>query len=321
MYRMISRILFAAALCCCFCGSATAWPDRTVHLILPVPAGSASDFTARLFAERLSVRWAQPVIVENRPGADGIIGVASFVNAHDDHTLLFAISAVATVHAVQNERLPSDPMEDLVPIAAASEIVLAIAASEKSGIHSVEELVRAARSAPGKLNWASSPGLPPLVFGAFVKGSGLEMTSIFYRDLAPALRDLGEGSLDIYVHALSVLLPQAQAGRARIIAIASRERAAAMADAPSVTELGFSELSMEGLCGFFGPRGMPVAVRERVARDVFAIANEPGVQERLAPIGQAARPGTTAEFAAFLADSRQRLTVVARTAGFPTVHN
>src|SRR4051794_1151819 len=226
MYPMISSLVLALAVCCSFSGSANAWPDRAVHLILPVPAGSASDFTARLFAERLSARWAQPVIVENRPGADGTIGVASFVNAHDDHTLLFAISAVATVHAVQNEKLPYDPIEDLVPIAPASEIVLAIAVSEKSGIHSLQDLVRSAREAPGKLNWGSSPGLPPLVFGAFIKGSGLEMTSIFYRDLAPALRDLGEGSLDIYLHALSVLIPQAQAGRARLLAVTGQQRAA-----------------------------------------------------------------------------------------------
>jgi len=317
---MISNLLFVSTVWCSFCGSANAWPDRAVHLILPVPAGSASDFTARLFAERLSARWAQPVVVENRPGADGIIGVASFVNVHDDHTLLFAISAVATVHAIQNEKLPYDPIEDLVPIAAVSEIVLAIAASEKSGIHSLEDLVRSARAAPGKLNWASSPGLPPLIFGAFLKGFGLEMTSIFYRDLAPAVQDLGEGRLDVYVHALSVLIPQAQAGRARLLAVASQQRTAAMPDVPSVTELGFPELSMEGLCGFFGSRGMAVAIRERVAADVTAIANEPGLQERLAVIGQAARPGTTAEFAAFLADNRERLMVAARAAGVPTVH-
>src|SRR5437868_3508828 len=122
MYRMISSVGLAAAVWCSLCGSADAWPDRAVHLILPVPAGSAADFTARLFAQRLSVRWAQPVVVENRPGADGTIGVASFVNLHDDHTLLFAISAVVTVHAVQNQNLPYDPIKDLVPIAPVSEI-------------------------------------------------------------------------------------------------------------------------------------------------------------------------------------------------------
>lgn len=320
MYRVLSNFIVAVAIAWSFCGSANAWPDRAVRLILPVPAGSASDFTARLFAERLSVRWAQPVIIENRPGADGIIGVSSFVNMHDDHALLFAISAVATVHAVQGEKLPYDPIEDLVPIASASEIVLAIAASDKSSIRSLEDMVSSARAAPGKLNWASSPGLPPFIFGAFIKGSGLDMTSIFYRDLAPALQDLGEGRLDVYVHALSVLIPQAQAGRARLLAVASRQRAAATPDVPSVTELGFSELSMEGLCGFFGQRGMATAIRERVAADVMAVASEPAVQERLAVIGQTARPGTIADFAGFLADSRKRLTVLGRTAAIPTPH-
>src|SRR3954464_1943421 len=318
MHQMISALLLAAAASCSLCGSADAWPDRAVHLILPVPAGSAADFTARLFAERLARRWAQPVVVENRPGADGIIGVASFVNLHDDHTLLFAISAVATVHAVQNETLPYDPIEDLVPIAPVSEIVLAIAASEKSGIRSLEDLVRSARAARGKLNWASAPGLPPLIFGAFIKGLGLEMASIFYRDLAPAIQDLAEGRLDIYVHALSVLMPQAESGRVRILAVASQQRAAAMPGVPSVIELGFPDLSMQGLCGFFGSRGMAAAIRERVAEDVMVIANEPDIQERLAVIGQAARPGTTAEFAAFLADNRKRLMVFATTGGRAT---
>jgi tripartite-type tricarboxylate transporter receptor subunit TctC len=320
MYRMISSVLLATAVCGAFCGSAAAWPDRAVRLILPVPVGSAADFTARLFAERLSVRWAQPVVVDNRPGADGVIGVSSFVSSHDDHTLLFAISAVATVHVVQNEKLPYDPVEDLVPIAAASEIVLAIAASHKSAIHSLEDMVRLARGAPGKLNWASSPGLPPFVLGAFAKASGLEMESVYYRDLSPALQDLGEGRLDIFVHALSVLMPQAQAGRLRLLAVASRQRAAVMPNLPSVTELGFSELVMEGLCGFFGSREMPLAVRDRVAADVLAIANEPAVQERLAAIGQTVHPGTSAEFAAFLAANRERLMVLARASGIPILH-
>jgi tripartite-type tricarboxylate transporter receptor subunit TctC len=315
MCRVISSLLLFAAVWCSFAGPASAWPDRAVRLILPLPAGSAIDFTARLFAQRLSARWAQPVVVENRPGGDGTIGVASFVSQHDDHTLLFAISAVATVHAIQNENLPYDPIEDLVPVAAASEVVLAIAASGKSDIRSLEDLVRNARAAPGKLNWASSPGLPPLVFGAFAKGAGLELTPIFYRELAPAAQDLGEGRLDIYIASLSVLMPLAQSGRARILAVASRQRAPAMPDVPTVVELGFPQLAMEGVCGVFGSRGMAAAIRERVAADVTAVANEAEVRERLAAVGQAARPGTTADFSTFLADSRKQLVAIARTAG------
>jgi tripartite-type tricarboxylate transporter receptor subunit TctC len=319
MYQVFATFVMAVSLCLSVCSSATAWPDRTVRLILPVPAGSAADFTARLFAERLSALWAQPVIVENRPGADGVIGVSSFVNLHDDHALLFAISAVATVHAVQIEKLPYDPINDLVPISPASEIVLAIATSEKSSIHSLKDLIQSARAAPGKLNWASSPGLPPYVLGAFFKGSGLEITSIFYRDLAPALQDLGEGRLDLFVHALSVLIPQAQASRARLLAVASPQRAAATPEVPTVTELGMPELTMEGLSGFFGARGMAVATRERIAADVATIANDPAIQQRLAAIGQTAHPGTMAEFAGFLANNRERLIALGRTAGILTL--
>ena len=101
MYRAFAGFVVAVFLYLSVCSPATAWPDRTVRLILPVPTGSAADFTARLFAERLSVLWAQPVIVENRPGADGIIGVSTFINLHDDHALLFAISAVATLMQVK----------------------------------------------------------------------------------------------------------------------------------------------------------------------------------------------------------------------------
>src|SRR5436190_6639450 len=152
-----------------FTALAAEWPHRTVRLIAPLPAGSGSDFSARLFVERLSQRWGQPVIVENRPGADGVIGVSAFLSTDDDHTLLFAISAVVTTHPITHEKLPYDPVRDLVPIASTSDVILAIATTEKNSIRSLDDLVQTARARPGKLNWASSPGLPPFVVGGFFK--------------------------------------------------------------------------------------------------------------------------------------------------------
>jgi tripartite-type tricarboxylate transporter receptor subunit TctC len=125
--------------------------------------------------------------------------------------------------------------------------------------------------------------------------------------------------LDLFVHALSVLIPQAQANRARLLAVASPQRAAATPEIPSVTELGMPELTMEGLSGFFGARGMAVATRERIAADVATIVNDPAIQQRLAAIGQTAHPGTMAEFAGFLANTRERLIALGRTAGIPTL--
>ena len=295
---------------------AVEWPHRTVRVIAPVPAGSASDFTARLFAERLSHRWSQPVIVENRPGADGVIGVSAFLNTDDDHTLLYAISAVVTVHSITQSKLPYDPVRDLVPIASTSDIVLAIATSEKNSIRSLDDLVRTARAEPGKLNWASSPGLPPFVVGGFFKISKLDLAPISYRELSPALQDLGEGRIDVLVHALGVIIPLVQAGRARLIAVASEVRAPLAPDVPTVIEAGFPEVRMDGVVGFFGKRGMPDALRDLIADDVRAIATDADVRQRLASVGQAPRPGTSAEFAALLQQYRQRLTDLAKEIGF-----
>jgi tripartite-type tricarboxylate transporter receptor subunit TctC len=297
-------------------GVAADWPHRTVRLIAPVPAGSASDFSARLFAERLSQRWGQPVIVENRPGADGVIGVSAFLGSDDDHTLLYAISAVVTVLPITHEKLPYDPVGDLVPISPSSDVVLAIAATGKSSIRSLDGLVQTARAQPGKLNWASSPGLPPFVVGGFFKNLKMDLAFVSYRDLAPALQDLGEGRIDVFVHALSVIMPQVQSGRVRLLAVASDVRAPLAPDVPTVTEAGFPELRMDGFVGFFGRRGMPDALRDRIASEVRAVASDPGIRERLAGAGQAARPGTAAEFAVLLNEHRRRLEDLAKTIDF-----
>jgi len=285
-------------------------------LIAPVPAGGATDFTARLFAERLSQRWGQSVIVENRPGADGVIGVSAFLGTDDDHTLLYAISAVFTVHPITHQKLPYDPLRDLVPISPTSDVILAIAATEKKSMRSLDDLVQAARAQPGKLNWACSPGLPPFVVGGFFKNSKLDLAFITYRDLAPALQDIGEGRIDVFVHALGVIMPQVQAGRARLLAIASDVRAPLAPDVPTVTEAGFPELRMDGVGGFFGKRGMPDTLRDRIASDVHAVASELAIREKLAAVGQAAHPGTAAEFAAFLNENRRRLADLAKTIDF-----
>jgi tripartite-type tricarboxylate transporter receptor subunit TctC len=241
--------------------------------------------------------------------------VAAFLAADDDHTLLFANSAVATVHPV-TRKLPYDPVRDLVPISSASDIILAIAASDKSTIRSLAELEQAARARPGQINWTSSPGLPPFVVGGFFKKSGLDLVSVPYRDLAPALEDLREGRIGIMVHALGVLLPQVQGDRARLLAVANRDRAAIAPDTPTVVEAGYPELRMDGLLGFYGRSGMPVERRFRIATDIRAIAEDPAIRERLAPVAQAPRSSTPVEFTALLQQYREQISALAKAMGF-----
>src|SRR5262249_54658355 len=154
--------------------------------------------------------------------------------------------------------------------------------------------------------------MPPFVVGGFFKNSKLDLAVISYRDLAPALQDLGEGRIDLFVHALGVIMPQVQAGKARLLAIASDVRAPLAPDVPTVIEAGYPELRMDGVVGFYGKRGMPGALRDRIASDVRTVANDPAVRERLAAVGQAARSGTAAEFAALLDQYRRRLADLAK---------
>lgn len=312
----VAGLLISNIFCWSSVVGAADWPHRTVRLIANLPAGSATDFSARLVAEGLSRRWGQAVIVENRPGADGVIGVSAFLSTEDDHTLLYAISAAITVHPITHEKLPYDPVRDLVPISPVSDVVFAIAVNEKSSIRSLDDLVQTARERPGKLNWTSSPGLPPLVVGGFFKNLKLDIPGVSYRELAPALQDLAEGRIDVSVHALGVIMPLVQSGKVRLLAVTSDARQPLAPNVPTVIEAGFSELRMVGTGGFFGKRGIPDALRDGIASDVRAVADDAGIREKLAAVGQAVRPGTAAEFTALLDEYRRRLTDLAKTMDF-----
>jgi tripartite-type tricarboxylate transporter receptor subunit TctC len=137
--------------------AASDWPTRPVRFLVTLGAGSGADIGARLLADKLSQRWGQPVVVENRPGGDGIVAITAFVTAHDDHVLLFSPAASFTAHPFLHDHLPYKPA-DLVPITRASNTVIAIAVPVGMPVASLAELVASVRSAPGKLNWAGVTG-------------------------------------------------------------------------------------------------------------------------------------------------------------------
>ncbi|HEY4735848.1 MAG TPA: tripartite tricarboxylate transporter substrate-binding protein, partial [Xanthobacteraceae bacterium] len=182
------------------------WPQRAVRLIVPLAPGSATDVTARLYAERLAVRWGKPVVVENKPGPDGLIAVNAFVSAIDKHTLLFSFGGPVTINPILYDNLPYDPERDLVPIVSASDSFLAIAANAALNINSLGDLQARARAEPGKLNWAATPGMPQFAFASFLKSAAIDVTYIAYRDFAPALQDVTEGRISVVSTALLPLL-------------------------------------------------------------------------------------------------------------------
>src|SRR6476659_4286769 len=267
---------------------AQSWPQRTVRLIVPLSPGTGTDVTARLYAEKLSQRWGKPVVVENRPGPDALVAVNALVTARDEHTLLFSFGGPVTINPILHDKLPYDPELHLIPIVSASDSFLAIAVSASLNINSLADLQKRARAEPGKLNWAATPGMPQFAFAGYVAAAGVDMTYIPYRDFSPALQDVAEGRITAVAAGLLPLLAVGQSGKVRILAVTNRQRSPAAPQVPTAGEAGFPDVVAEGFQGFFGWRDMPVALRDRIAADVRAVAPEMPA-ERLVGLGQVVR--------------------------------
>src|ERR1700726_5100386 len=165
--------------------SAQAWPQRPVKFIVTLGPGSGTDIGARLLADRLTQRWGQPVIVENRPGGDGLVAINAFVLAHDDHVLLFAPSSSFTAHPFLHDHLPYQPGH-LVPITGVSNTIITISVPASLNVDSLKALAALARAEPGKLNWAGVTGALDFVFGGWLQQEGLNINKVPYRNAVDA---------------------------------------------------------------------------------------------------------------------------------------
>ncbi len=305
--------LFAMAIGASQAVVAETWPQRTVKIIAPIPAGGATDLAARLFAEGLSQRWGQSVVVENRPGADAIAGVTSFVNANDDHVLLFSFAAPISINPLIHDKLPYDPVRDLVPIAAVIDNFFAIAVSAQTGVQSIETFITAAQASPERFNWAATAGLPHYIFLALQKKNGLKLTQVPYREFAPALQDLAENRIQVMVTAPAIMMPLVTGGKARLLMVTNRERSPIAPDVPTAIEAGFPELTFDGVVGFFGRRDISTAVRDRIVEDVAAVGSTLEVNSRLRAVGVAVRVLTPAQFAGAIDEQRAKVREIVST--------
>jgi tripartite-type tricarboxylate transporter receptor subunit TctC len=297
--------------------AADSWPQRTVHILVPFGSGSGPDLAARVYAEQLAARWQRPVIVENRPGAEGLIGVTAFAGMHDDHTLLFSPAAPISVFPFTQEKVAYDPVRDFVPVSSASDTFGSIAVPASLNVGSLMELVKLARAQPGRLNWTSGGGAFPTLLAGLAKSAGLDIVQVSYREQNLALQDLAEGRVQVLGTTLTALLPFARAGKIRLLAVTNKRRAPIAPEVPTATEAGYRELEFEGLVGFFGWRDMPAALRDRISADIRAVAADPVLVERFTKAGQIARGSTPAEFAGAIEEQRAKIGAIVQLIGKP----
>lgn len=305
--------LIAAALPPWVAIAAADWPTRPVRLILTLGPGSGSDIGARLLADRLGARWGQTIVVDNRPGGDGIVAINAFVSAHDDHVLLFAPSSSFTAHPFLHENLPYRP-SDLVPITRVSNTIITISVPASLPIDTMKELAEEARKEPGKLNWAGVTGALDFIFAGWLKQEGLAINKVPYRNPVDAANDLAEARVQVYESALAIVRPQLQSGKIKLLAVTNSVRAPTEPNLPTVAEAGFPALTIDGLVGLFGPPGMPLALRNRITADIRAVVDDT-VKDRLTTTGQLTNIGGPEEFGQSIDAQRAQVAAFAAELG------
>jgi tripartite-type tricarboxylate transporter receptor subunit TctC len=253
-------------------------------------------------------------VVDNRPGGDAMIAIMAVVNAHDDHTLLFAPASTFTAHPLLHDTLPYKP-SDLTPIARVTNTLIALGVPSDLGVATVKELVARAKAEPGKLNYASVTGANDLLFASFLKTETIDIAKVPYKDPVTAINDLSEGRIQAFVGAYAIMRPRILAGKVKAIALTNVQHAASLNDIPTAAEAGFKSLELDGLVGLLGPKDMALALRQKIAADIRDVVADPDINAKLVATGQVVNPGTPEEFAAALADQREKVAGIGKILG------
>ena len=211
--------------------------------------------------------------------------------------------------------MPYDLGRDLAPIARVTDTILSAAVASSVPAKSLAEFVALAKAQPGKLNAAGAAGVPDFTLSYFLKTQNLDVTRVPYKDVVQAATDLSAGQIQFLLSSYAVVRAAADAGRARILAITSRERASFAKDIPTIHEAGFPSLSVETTAGFYGPRGLAPELRQRIAKDVIEVVADKEITAKLVATGQAVRTGGPDELAQTLKEQAAQAATVAKTLG------
>ena len=302
--RAVLRLVTAAAIACAISQSAFAldYPTKTIRLIVGVAAGGANDTVARMVAQALSERLGQPVVVENRPGAGGNIGLEAVVNAPPDgHTILFATSANVLAAAFY-DKASVDFARDIAPVTSLVRGPLIMEVNPSVPAKTIPEFIAYAKANPGKINMASAGiGNTTHVAGElFMMLTGTKFTHVPYRGGAPAVTDLIGGQVQLYFDGISASLDHVRSGRLRALGVTTAQRADVLPDIPAIAE-SVPGYEANGWYGIGLPKNVPAEVVEKLNREINASLADPKLKTRLVEIGYATTGSSPAEFGSMIA--------------------
>ena len=297
--------------------NAATWPNRVVKFIVPYPPGGSNDPVARVVGSRLSDIWGQPVVIENRTGAGGMIA-AQYVTQSlpDGYTQLVAGDGLATMPFLYSS-LSFDPINDLVPVIRICTYANVMVVSNSSPVKSFKEFVDYANAHRGKLTFASSgaASAPHLSGELFKLKSGIELSHVPYRGGGPALTDLMAGRVDVMFATAPTVLGQIRSGTIRAIAVTSRARDILLPGVPTIAESGVPDYEFTSWFALFLPTKIPGEIVKKVHDDTAAALAEPQVKQRLADLGLTVAIGTGAEVTGDLKSSSQKWGPIIKQAG------
>ena len=316
--NVLLRSLLATALAIVASTSAAEFPDKPVRLVVPFPAGGVSDVLARALGRELSAQWKQTVIVDNRPGANTIIGAENVARAAPDgYTLLLATDSTLSINPSLYKKLPYDAAADFVPVAMVAQTVEILVAHPSLPANNVKEFVELAKRKPGTIFYASfGPGSTPhLSTEAFKALAGIDIVHVPFKGVAEVMPGLVSGQVQVAFASIASPLPHIQAGRLKALGIVAKSRSPLLPDVPTFAESGFGEFDSKAWFGIVVPRGTPGEIVAKLARDIERATATPEFREKaLAAVGLVPSPLTTDAFAVFLRTDRERYASKVRTA-------
>ena len=302
MQLKLTRLLATFALAFSTIALAQDYPNRPVRIIVPYPVGGASDITARLVADKLSKKWGQGVVVENKAGANGIIGTEMIAKAPPDGYTLGLVASSHVGNPFSYKVVPFDTLNDLVPITQTANVQLGLVVNPSLGVNNVAELVALLKSKPGKIDYASTgPGGNPHLFAEqFMILTGTKMQQIPYKGSSSAHPDLLAGTVQVMFDAVAAVTPHVKAGKLKLLAVAGANRASLWPDIPTLQEAGVNGYAMASWGGIIAPAKTPKPILDKLNRDIVEALKQPDVRENLVAMGADVVAGTAEQFDALL---------------------
>ena len=275
------------------------WPTRPVKIIVPYPAGGVNDVVARMLAEHLRPMLGQPVVVDNRAGAGGTIGIDAVAKADDGHTLAFAAISPLTLNP-HIMKVAYDPLKDLQAVASVMYSPVYVVATPRFKGRSFADAIAAAKAAPGKVSLASSGygTLGHVMIEQIRRKSGADFTHVPYKGGTQLITDAVGGQFDLFVaNPFAALNGQIEEGKLRVLAVTGPRRLPKLAQVPTLAELGIPEANLTSLFGFYAPASMPPDIVRRLNADINKVLAATEVQEQLRKVDNVLSTGTPQQFA------------------------